>query len=412
MDKAWEVGGWMVAQGERGDGCDGRVAQDPGGQGRSANRSSLSLSVAPSDGASIRESGSVEATWLFNDKVQVIAHRGASAWHPEHTLAAYARAIEDGADFIEPDLVLSRDGVLIARHENEIGASTDVAAHPRFAGRRTRKLVDGQILEGWFCEDFSVDELGSLKAREPLSALRSRAEDHLHGIATLDDIVELASRKSASSGRRIGLIPELKHSSYFHSIGLDPELALLSAWERHETLRAAPFGIQSFEIDNLRRLRAAVGKRSGNVFLVQLIGDPATRPFDRNGSGKDGPTYADMIGPEGLASIADYADVVAAHKRMIVPVDLASEAFTAPTSLVRDAHAAGLAVHAWTLRPENHFLPPFLRGSDRLAERCESGAIEEMSSLIDAGVDGLFTDDPALGRLAVDRRSGLHASEK
>ncbi|MGB0133690.1 glycerophosphodiester phosphodiesterase family protein [Dokdonella sp.] len=341
----------------------------------------------------------MKSTWLFKGKVQVIAHRGASAWHPEHTLAAYARAIRDGADFIEPDLVMSRDGVLIARHENEISASTDVAEHEAFASRRARRVIDGKSVDGWFCEDFSIDELRELRAREPLPQLRSSAQDHMHSLATFDDIVDLASRASAALGRRIGLIPELKHSSYFHSIGLDLEQALVSAWQRHGYLQATPFGIQSFEVDNLRQLRDTLGTRSDNVFLVQLVGDPDGHPFDQLARGDTALRYDRMITPAGLVEMAGYANVVAPHKEAIIPAN--SEAV--PSLLVEHAHAAGLAVHAWTLRPENAFLPARLRGSELPSERCESGSIREMLSLIDAGVDALFTDDPALGRRAVDQ---------
>lgn len=345
----------------------------------------------------------MNSTWLFKGRVQVIAHRGASAWYPEHTLQAYARAIRDGADFIEPDLVMSRDGVLIARHESEISRTTDVADHPAFAGRRTQKVIDGRKVDGCFSEDFSVDELRTLKAREPLPHLRGCAQDGLHGVPTFDDIIALAARESAALGRAIGVIPEIKHSSHFHSLGLDPEQALLAAWERHAHLQSAPFGIQSFEVGNLGVLREAIGTRSANVFLVQLIGEPDGLPYDQQQRGNFASSYASMITPEGLEDIARYAEVVAPHKQLIVPIAADARNFGAPTALVRDAHAAGLAVHAWTLRPENQFLPPHLRGSDRPGERCESGSIREMRGLIDAGVDALFTDDPALARRAVDQ---------
>lgn len=339
--------------------------------------------------------------WLGKGRIQVIAHRGASAWHPEHTLAAYQRAIQDGADFIEPDLVMSRDGVLIARHENEISSSTNVAEHKEYAGRRTRKLIDGQIIDGWFCEDFTIDELRTLRAREPLPALRGCAQDNLHALATFDEIIELAGHASVCLGRDIGVIPELKHSSYFRSIDLNLEEALLEAWNRHPHLQSAPFGIQSFEVGNLRQLREAFNVRSGNVFLVQLIGELEGQPFDQKQSSDPTTSYADMIAPAGLAAIARYAGVVAPNKRIIVPIDPAGGLFMAPTALVHDAHAAGLAVHAWTLRPENHFLPAPLRCSEDPAQRCEVGSIREMLGLMKAGVDAIFTDDPALGRRAV-----------
>ena len=350
----------------------------------------------------------MSSTWLHKGRVQVIAHRGASACHPEHTRAAYMRAILDGADFIEPDLVMSRDGVLIARHGNELGASTDVAKRQAYVSRQTKKEIDGETIDGWFCEDFSIDELRTLRAREPLPTLRSGAEDGLHSLMTFDEIIQLAKDASTGLGRNIGVIPELKHSSYFRSIGLDLELALLAAWKRHEYLRSAPFGIQSFEIGNLKRLREAFGARAGNVFLVQLIGEIDGEPFDQRQSSHVKSSYADMISPRGLADIACYAEVVAPHKQLIVPLESASGFFGDPTSLVADAHAAGLAVHAWTCRPENHFLPSQLRGSSDPAQRCESGSIREMLSLFDAGVDAIFTDDAALGRKAVAQHSLLY----
>lgn len=342
-------------------------------------------------------------TWLFKGKPKVIAHRGASAWHPEHTRAAYVRAILDGADFIEPDLVMSRDGVLMARHENEISASTNVADHEEYTSRRTQKVVDGQMIDGWFCEDFTLEELRGLRARQPMLALRSCAEDSLFPLMTFDEIVGLAARASAKLGRDIGVLPELKHSSYFRSIGLNLEEALVAAWSRNAHLRSAPFGIQSFEVGNLRLLRETLAIRADNVFLVQLIGQPEDQPFDHKQSSDPAPGYADMIAPGGLACIARYAEVIAPHKQMVIPVDQSSGDCAAPTSLVRDAHAAGLAVHVWTLRPENHFLPPRFRGSGDPAQRCESGSIREILNLLDAGVDAVFTDDPALGRQAVDQ---------
>jgi glycerophosphoryl diester phosphodiesterase len=334
-------------------------------------------------------------------KPAVIAHRGASALLPEHTLAAYARAIEDGADFIEPDLVMTGDGVLVARHDDELGGSTDIAERDEFASRRTTKQIDGELVEGWFCEDFSLHELTSLRAREPLPELRGQVHDGIHAIPSFDQIVELAASESRRRGRFIGIIPELKHSSWFHSLGMDPEHALVAMLHRHAYLREAPFGIQSFEVDNLQRLRNLIEAYS-NVFLVQLIGADAQVPCDQSTSGHSACTYANMIEPAGLAAIRRYAEVVAVHTRRVLPIDTASGALAMPTMLVEDARAAGLAVHVWTLRPENVYLPPAWRCGPDPAARCESGSVREMRALIDAGVDALFTDDPALGRRAVD----------
>ncbi len=331
----------------------------------------------------------------------IIAHRGASALRPEHTLEAYAKAIEDGADFIEPDLVMTRDGVLVARHEIELSRSTDVATRPQFDARRTRKHIDGEQVEGWFCNDFSLTELRLLRAREPMPELRSREHDGLYPIPTFDEIVELAAGESARRGKQIGIIPELKNSSWFHAVGLDPEQAILDALQRHAYLREAPFGIQSFEVSNLKSLRERMGSHS-NVFLVQLVGDSSQQPFDRFAAGDSELTYAAMLTPSGLRAISRYADVVAVNIRSVLPWDTEDEVLDQPTEWIEAAHSVGLRVHAWTLRPENHFLPVVLQCGDDHTARCEIGSITLMRQLIDAGVDGLFTDDPALGRCAVD----------
>lgn len=324
----------------------------------------------------------------------VIAHRGASALRPEHTLAAYEQAIDDGADFIEPDLVMTRDGVLVARHDNALGDTTDVAAHPTFAERRTTRTIDGKMLTDWFVEDFSLAELATLRARERLPRLRSTAFDGQYAIPTFDAIVELAERRSRGRVRPIGLIPELKHSSHHHARGLDPEQALLNAIARHEYLRRAPLGVQSFEVGNLQGLAPRIADYP-NVFLVQLVGAPGDVPADRRLAGDVAHTYMSMLTAQGLAAIARYAKVLAPPSRMVVPLD-ANGALAEPTPLVAVAHAAGLAVHAWTLRPENAFLPPALRCGDNEAARCESGAIAEARSLAAAGVDAVFADDPGL----------------
>ncbi|HNR91183.1 MAG TPA: glycerophosphodiester phosphodiesterase family protein [Dokdonella sp.] len=324
----------------------------------------------------------------------VIAHRGASALRPEHTLVAYDKAIDDGADFIEPDLVMTRDGVLVARHDNALGDTTDVAAHPGFAARRTTRTIDGEILTDWFVEDFSMAELATLRARERLPRLRSTAFDGQYAIPTFDSIVALVERRSLGRSRPLGLIPEIKHSSHHHACGLDPEQALLDAIARHAFLRCAPLGVQSFEVGNLQRLAARIAAWP-NVFLVQLVGAPADVPADRRLAGDMAHTYASMLTPPGLAAIARYAKVLAPPSRMVVPLD-ANGALGGPTPLVAAAHAAGLAVHAWTLRPENAFLPPALRCGGDDSTCCEPGAMAEARALAAAGVDAVFTDDPGL----------------
>ena len=230
--------------------------------------------------------------------IRVIAHRGASALRPEHTLEAYALAIADGADAIEPDLVMTRDGVLVARHENEIGGTTDVAARPEFASRKTRKRIDGQWLEGWFTEDFSLAELKTLRARERLPQLRSTRWDGQFQVPTLEEIVALAARESQARGRMIGLVPEIKHPSHFAALGLAMEQPLLDALAAHPYTRRAPVLIQSFEVGNLRELREQL-PRGGNIRLLQLLGAPDESPADLAAAGT--PTrYADMASAAGL----------------------------------------------------------------------------------------------------------------
>ena len=328
----------------------------------------------------------------------VIAHRGASALRPEHTLEAYAKGIADGADFIEPDLVMTRDGVLIARHDNALGDTTDVTAHAAFAQRRTVREIDGETVTDWFSEDFTLAEIRQLRARERLPQMRGTAHDGRHAVPTLAEIIALVERESNARGRMIGLIPEIKHSSHFHARGLDPEQALAAAIDEHAYARRAPFGIQSFEVGNLRQLRTLL-RPHRNVFLVQLVGMPDDVPVDRALTGDRTHTHASMLTPAGLRAIAAYAHVVALSSRAVLPID-ADGALAAPTRLVADAHAAGLEVHVWTLRPENRFLPPALRCGDDLDARCEPGAIAEARAFAAAGVDAVFVDDPALARRA------------
>ncbi len=336
-------------------------------------------------------------------KPVVIAHRGASALRPEHTLEAYAKGIADGADFIEPDLVMTADGVLIARHENAIGGTTDVASHAAFAGRRTTRMIDGEAVTDWFSEDFTLAEIRQLRARERLPQLRGTAHDGRHAVPTLVEIVALVERESRARRRAIGLIPEIKHSSHFHARGLDPEQALARVIDAGAGAQRMPFGIQSFEVANLKRLHARLAAYR-NVFLVQLIGRPETVPVDRALAGERTHDYASMLTPAGLRAIATYARAIAPSTRAVLPID-ADGRPGAPTRLVGDAHAAGLEVHVWTLRPENCFLPPGLRCGNDPDARCEAGAIAEAQAFAEAGVDGVFADDPALARRAFDALS-------
>ena len=334
-------------------------------------------------------------------KPLVFGHRGCSALRPEHTLGSYAKAIADGADYIEPDLVVTKDGVLIARHENNIAETTDIAAHAEFAGRKTTKTIDGQTQTGWFAEDFTLAELKMLRAIERLGAVRpeSRGYDGQFQILTWDEIIDFAAAESAARGRIVGLVPELKHSTYFAGIGLPLEDRVLAVIAAHDYTRRHPLEIQSFEIANLRYLRRKLG-RPANVRLMQLVVEAPMRPADIAASGGT-LTYDAMTTPAGLREIATYADVVAPSTRGIIPL-LPDGRLGTPLPIVRDAHAAGLLVRPWTFRPENHFLAADFRNANGENARNPAGSIAEIRRYLATGIDGFFTDDPAMGRAAVD----------
>jgi len=335
-------------------------------------------------------------------KVLVLGHRGASALRPEHTLASYAKAIADGADFVEPDLVMTRDGVPVARHENEIGGTTDVAAHREFAGRKTTKTIDGHQVTGWFTEDFTLAELKTLRARERLPEFRGTRYDGQFQIPTLEEIIDFVAAEAAAQGRVVGLIPEIKHGTYFQKAGLPMEDRVLAILDAHAYTRTAPVEVQSFEIANLRYLRGKLGKSHPNVRLLQLLDDPNEQPYDVVAAGGK-LTYADMMKPAGLREIAGYADAIGPNIRAIIPLDKDGR-LGQPTALAHDAHAVKLELHPYTFRPENHFQARnFWQGSDPKAFN-ENGSIAEIRAYLDAGVDAFFTDDPALGRKAVDGR--------
>jgi glycerophosphoryl diester phosphodiesterase len=300
---------------------------------------------------------------LVRDKprVIVIAHRGASGERPEHTLESYQRAIEQGADYIEPDLVMTRDGVLIARHENEIGETTNVADHPEFARRHRTQTIDGETLNGWFTEDFTLAEIKTLRARERLPRLRpaNRAFDGLLEVPTFDEIMHLAQDANLRRGGKfkIGVYPETKHPAHFAAIGLAQEAAVLETLARFDYAGpGAPVFIQSFDPGNLRQLRGMT--RLPLVQLLELeVGD--------------------------LARVAQYADAIGIAKH------LATEA------TVAQAHAQGLLVHVWTFRAENEFLPEDLKSSGAAAAHGDLEA--EIERYLARGIDGFFTDFPAAG---------------
>ncbi len=286
---------------------------------------------------------------LPSDKPLVIGHRGASALRPEHTLASYAKAIEDGADFIEPDLVSTKDGALVSRHENEIGGTTDGAAHSEFASRRTTKTIDGHAIEGWFTEDFTLAELKTLRARERLPELRGTAFDGQFQIVTLDEIIDFAAAQAAARGRMIGIIPEIKHPTYFQQRGLAMEARVLATLQAHAYTRNAPVVIQSFEVANLKQLQTLLGDAHPNIQLLQLTSAPDEQPGDVLAAGGT-LTYAQMLTPAGLKDIARYAQILGPSIRSIIPLD-ARQRLGTPTTLVRDAHAAGRKVEPYTSRP-------------------------------------------------------------
>jgi glycerophosphoryl diester phosphodiesterase len=318
----------------------------------------------------------------------VIAHRGASGYRPEHTLAAYRLAIRLGADYVEPDLVSTKDGVLVARHENEITGTTDVADHPEFADRKATKTIDGNEITGWFTEDFTLAELKTLRAKERLPQVRpdNTRYDGRFEVPTLEEVLDLVREESRRAGRKIGVYPETKHPTYFDSIGLSMEEPLVSTLREHGLDRAkAKVYIQSFETGNLQDLDEMT-----RAPLVQLI-DAAGAPYDLVAAG-DPRTYADLVTPAGLADIAGYADGVGANKNLVLPRDPATGATGAPSALVDDAHDKDLLVHVWTLRDENQFMATNFRlGSDPNAK---GDIFAEVTAFLEAGVDGIFADYP------------------
>lgn len=364
-------------------------------------RRGLTRRQALAGGGALFAAGAVGAA-ATTHRPEVFGHRGASALRPEHTLASYAKAIADGADFIEPDLVISKDGVLVIRHENNIAETTDVARHPEFAGRRTEKIVDGQRQVGWFVEDFTLAELKTLRAIERLPKLRPQnaAMDGAFDLVTWPEMIDFAAAAASARGYPIGLVPELKHSTYFRSIGMPLEDRFLETLAAHDYTRRCPLVVQSFEISNLKYLRARLG-RSDRLRLMQLTsGEPAGLcPADVVKAGGT-LTYRAMMQPPGLADIARYADIVSPDTRSIIPLRPDGR-LAAPSAVTADAHRAGLQVIPYTFRPENHFLAADFRDARGDADRNRTGSIAEMRRYLATGIDGLFTDDPALGRRAV-----------
>jgi glycerophosphoryl diester phosphodiesterase len=319
----------------------------------------------------------------------VIAHRGASGYRPEHTLASYELAIAQGADVIEPDVVPTLDGHLVVRHESAITATTDVAEHPELADRRTTKTIDGREVTGWFTEDLTLAELSTLRAREPLPSLRPQNTAYAgEAVLTLDEVLALARRSTTLDGRPMGVAPEIKHPTYFRSIGLPVEEALVEALGRHGwSRRDDPVVIQSFETSNLRVLA-----RLTDLPLMQ-VAHVIGSPFDLRTAG-DPRTYLDLVTPRGLADIKTYADHVGLHKDLMIPRD-ADGRLLEPSSVLRDAHEAGLQVTGWTFRRENRYLPLELRSGDDADGIGDLAG--EIRTFLEAGMDHFFTDNPDIG---------------
>ena len=317
----------------------------------------------------------------------IIGHRGASGYRPEHTLASYELAIQMGADYIEPDVVSTKDGILIARHENDITQTTNVSEKPEFASHKTTKKIDNKDVTGWFTEDFTLEEIKTLRAEERLP-FRNHSYDGKFEIPTLQEVIDLAKLKSSETGRTIGIYPETKHPTYFKSINLALEEPLVSLLNKNGyTKRNAPVFIQSFEVENLQQLN-----KMTDLQLVQLLDEAEMQPYDFVVKG-DSRTYADLTAPQELAKIAEYADGLGPYKRLILPVG-EDKRLKSATSLIEDAHAVGLKIHTWTFRKEEQYLAPDYNKNSQA----------EYEQFFKLGIDGVFSDFPDI---AVDVRNRM-----
>ena len=325
----------------------------------------------------------VEMYGGFKKKPLIIGHRGASGERPESTLMAFKLAIAEGADFIEPDLVLTKDGHFVVRHENEISQTTDVALHPEFESRLTTRQIQGQGVSGWFTEDFTLEELKTLRCRERLPKLRPESAkfDRQEAIPTYQEVLDLAKSESARLKRLIGTYPEMKHPSYFASIGLPMEARLADILKKNDLdSPTAPVFIQCFDVLPLKTIMPLC--KAPRVQLVSPAGGPTDVTL----------VYRNMVSAEGLKTIATYANGVGPEYTMVIPTvdgDLGPA-----TAVVKDAHAAGLVVHPWTVRAENSFLPPKRRIGIEPSAHGDVDAVYK--ALYAAGIDGLFSDFPAL----------------
>ncbi|GGQ66113.1 glycerophosphodiester phosphodiesterase [Streptomyces flaveolus] len=325
----------------------------------------------------------------------VIGHRGASGYRPEHTLGSYELALDMGADIVEAgDLVPTKDGYLVCRHEPEIGGTTDVADHPEFAGRRRTKLLDGVSTTGWFTEDFTLAELKTLRATERIPANRphNTLYDGRWEIPTFEEVLRWQDEQTRRRGKQVWIYPELKHPTYFRKLGLGTEERLARLLRKHgKDGKNSPVIIQSFEPTSIQRMNKLVGNP-----LAVLLSGANSRPWDFVETG-DPRTTADLVTPAGLKEIASYAQGIGPTLDLIIPKDSAGR-LTEPTTLVRDAHRAGLILHPYTMRNENPFLPAdFRKGSDPDAYGDAFGAFRTYFA---TGIDGVFTDNPDTGVLA------------
>ena len=356
---------------------------------------------------------------LSGDKPLVIGHRGASGYLPDHTLESYKRAIDLGADFIEPDLVATQDGVLIARHEPNITGTTDVATRPEFAGRKTKKMVDGVQEEGWFASDFTLAEIKTLRALQPM-ADRDQSHNGKYQVPTLQEVLDLAKAEGAKANRTVGVYPETKHPTYHVNLGLKLEDRLLAVLAQYGyTTKASPVIVQSFEVSNLKYLRSKT-----QVRLVQLVDAddvkpdgsmslvaPYDKPYDFAVAG-DARTFASLLTPAGLKEVKTYADGIGPWKPYLIPskqvdansdgkpddlnadgkIDDRDRVMMAPTDVVKNAHAAGLVVHPYTFRSE----------AKRLASDFKGDPKAEYKLFYALGVDGVFSDFPDTAKAARD----------
>ncbi|MGW3910316.1 glycerophosphodiester phosphodiesterase [Streptomyces sp. NPDC005070] len=378
-------------------------AQESNGQERgTARRTLLSAAVLGAGGAALGLPGTASADERHGGggyrglpRPTVIGHRGASGYRPEHTFGSYQLALDLGADVVEAgDLVPTKDGHLVCRHEPEIGGTTDVAAHPEFAGRRTTKTLDGVPTTGWFTEDFTLAELKTLRAVERIPANRphNTLYDGRWEIPTFEEVLRWQDEQTRKRGKQVWIYPETKHPTYFRALGLGLEERVAKLLRKYgKDRKDSPVILQSFEPSSIQRLDKLVGNP-----LVVLLSAANTRPWDFVAAG-DPRTVADLVTPAGLEWIASYAQGIGPTLDLVIPKDAAGN-LTTPTTLVADAHRAGLTLHPYTLRNENPFLPAnFRKGTAADAYGDPFGAFKVY---FETGIDGVFSDNADTAVLA------------